>query len=82
MLAQLPTELKINIIEHVDRKSLPAVLRTNSSFREITEPILYSVVRLSPFQGGFKSAMECFPYHSSEAVSLHSCADPTSLLER
>lgn len=60
MLAQLPTELKINIIEHVDRRTLPAVLCTNSSFHEITEPILYSVILLSPFQGFFKSVMECF----------------------
>ncbi|KAG9034450.1 hypothetical protein FS837_002199 [Tulasnella sp. UAMH 9824] len=33
MPAQLPTELKIKIVEHVDRSSLPAVIRTNSNFR-------------------------------------------------
>ncbi|KAG8933764.1 hypothetical protein FRC01_007231 [Tulasnella sp. 417] len=65
MLAQLPTELKISILEHVDKKSLPAVLRTNSTFREITEPILYSVVALSPFSDDAKLhkiglVIECF----------------------
>ncbi|KAG8933760.1 hypothetical protein FRC01_007227 [Tulasnella sp. 417] len=60
MLAQLPTELKISIIEHVDKASLPAVLRTNSSFHDFTEPILYSVVELFPFKSGaFKPAVEC-----------------------
>lgn len=60
MFAQLPTELKISIIEHVDRRTLPAILCTNSSFRDITEPILYSVILLSPFQGFFKSVLQCF----------------------
>ncbi|KIO26132.1 hypothetical protein M407DRAFT_235689 [Tulasnella calospora MUT 4182] len=60
MLAQLPTELKINIIEHVDKRSLPAVLRTNSTFREVAELALYSVVLLSPFDGAWKPAIECF----------------------
>ncbi|KAG8933762.1 hypothetical protein FRC01_007229 [Tulasnella sp. 417] len=62
MLAELPTELKINILEHVD-KTLPAVLRTNSTFRGITEPILYSVVTLAPFLNNaklYKIVIECF----------------------
>ncbi|KAG8898871.1 hypothetical protein FRC01_010736, partial [Tulasnella sp. 417] len=59
MLAQLPTELKINIIEHVDKRSLPAVLLINSSFHEITEPILYSVVWLSPSGRAIQFAVEC-----------------------
>ncbi|KAG8898968.1 hypothetical protein FRC01_010712, partial [Tulasnella sp. 417] len=63
MLAQLPTELKINILEHVDKKTLPAVLRANSTFREITEPILYSVVAVAPFIENAelcKIVIECF----------------------
>ncbi|KAG8933763.1 hypothetical protein FRC01_007230 [Tulasnella sp. 417] len=63
MLAQLPTELKISILEHVDKKTFPAVLRTNAAFREIAEPILYSVVKLTPFTKNakrFKIVIECF----------------------
>ncbi|KAG8933761.1 hypothetical protein FRC01_007228 [Tulasnella sp. 417] len=63
MLLQLPTELKINILEHVDKKSLPAVSQTNSTFREITEPILYSAVILTPFLEDarrYKTVIECF----------------------
>lgn len=63
MLAQLPTELKISIIEHVSTSSLPAVLRTNSAFREIAEPLLYSAVKLSPFTNKgelYNIVIECF----------------------
>lgn len=49
MTHQLPNELKIQIIQHVDRKSLPAVLRVNSTFHDIGEPLLYHTIILKPF---------------------------------
>lgn len=49
MTQQLPNELKIQIIQHVDKKSLPAVLRVNSTFHEIGVPVLYHTIVLRPF---------------------------------
>lgn len=49
MTRQLPNELKIQIIQHVDRKSLPAILRVNSTFHIIGEPLLYHTIILQPF---------------------------------
>lgn len=49
MTPQLPDELKIQIIQHVDRKSLPIVLRINSTFHEIGVHVLYHTIVLRPF---------------------------------
>ncbi|KAG8922014.1 hypothetical protein FRC00_007942 [Tulasnella sp. 408] len=49
MTQQLPNELKIQIIRHVDRKSLPTVLRVSSTFHGIGVPILYHTIILRPF---------------------------------
>ncbi|KAG8944471.1 hypothetical protein FRC04_001783 [Tulasnella sp. 424] len=49
MVPQLPTELKINIVKHLDRKTLPSVLRVSSAFHTIGEPLLYHTIFLQPF---------------------------------
>ncbi|KAG9040622.1 hypothetical protein FS837_000405, partial [Tulasnella sp. UAMH 9824] len=52
MTQQLPNELKIQIIQHVDKKYMPVVLRVNSTFHEIGVPILYHTIVLNPFPFG------------------------------
>lgn len=49
MTQQLPNELKIQILQHVDKKTLPIVLRVDSIFHEIGLPILYHTIVLRPF---------------------------------
>ncbi|KAG8968172.1 hypothetical protein FRC05_001649 [Tulasnella sp. 425] len=46
MTYQLPNELKIKIIQHVDKKSLQAVLRVDSTFHDIAELLLYHTILL------------------------------------
>ncbi|KAG8926996.1 hypothetical protein FRC00_002406 [Tulasnella sp. 408] len=56
MATLLPTEARVGIIQHADRKTLPAVLRTSSISRLIAEPSLDSDVNLTPFFNNAKLA--------------------------
>lgn len=63
MIPQLPTELKVSIFKHADKKSLLTVMRANSAFHDIAEPIVYSTVRLTPFvrhEGLADATIVCF----------------------
>ncbi|KIO26143.1 hypothetical protein M407DRAFT_24576 [Tulasnella calospora MUT 4182] len=63
MIPQLPTELKVSIFKHADKRSLLTVMRANSVFHGIAEPIVYSTVYLTPFvrrEGLADATIACF----------------------
>ncbi|KAG8944462.1 hypothetical protein FRC04_001774 [Tulasnella sp. 424] len=63
MTYQLPNELKVQIIQHVDRRSLPTVLRVDSTFHDIAEARLYHTLFFKAFPSRpqlFEAATNCF----------------------
>ncbi|KAG8992737.1 hypothetical protein FRB90_000917 [Tulasnella sp. 427] len=63
MSADIPIEVILEIIKHVHKPGLLALMRSSSFFYELAEPFLYSSISLVPFKDEAKlaeSIVECF----------------------